>query len=120
MANYQLPNDVVRTFVGAIGSMTGSGAAVPAPAGSSYTATSSDTTKLNAVVGGASGTDLTVNATGANTVGLTVTINEVGGPPETAFVWTLDTVSDVTPSAVSFNALAPTVTDVAQAVPPQA
>jgi hypothetical protein len=116
MANYELPNDVIRTFVGALGSMSAGGAVVPNP-GATYAVTLAPAGVANMVINGA---DVTVNATGPNTVGIVATFVESGGTPqdETAFVWTFDTVDDLTPRAVSFNPAA-TVTDVAQAVPAQ-
>jgi hypothetical protein len=116
MANYQLPNDVIRTFHGAITALNAAGVSVPVPAGSTYTATADDgTTSVNVVV---AAPDFTINATGPNRVGISVTFAESGGPPETSFVWLLDTVDDVTPAAVGVNTTVQT-TDVPQPAPAQ-
>lgn len=117
MANYQLPNDVVRTFAGALASVDNAGNVVPNP-GATFSVTGVHPAGVNVVIGGAAGTDVTVNAIAQNTVGMVVTYHESGGAVEADFTWTLDTVDDVTPKAVSFNPLV-TVTDAVQAVPDQ-
>jgi hypothetical protein len=118
MANYQLPNDVIRTFSGALSNLDAAGVAVPNP-GATFSATVVPAGAVGVVIGGATGTDVTVNATSPNQVGVVVTFTESGGTAEASFDWTLDIVDDLTPRAVSFNAQA-TVTDVPQPVPPQA
>lgn len=117
MANYQLPNNVVRTFAAALGSVDAAGDIVANP-GATYSVTGVHPAGVAVVVGGAAGTDVTVNAIAQNTVGMVVTYHESGGVAEADFTWTLDTVSNVTPTSASFNSAA-TVTDVAQAVPDQ-
>lgn len=114
MANYELPNDVVRTFVGALSNLTRNGATVDNP-GATFTAVA--VPPMVAVV--ISGMDVTVNAIGPNTAGIVVTFSESGGLPEASQDWMLDTVDDVTPASVAFNPLVATITDVPQAVPAQ-
>lgn len=114
MANYQLPNDVVRTFVGGLSSMSRAGSTVPNP-GATFTAVAVPP-MVNVLINGA---DVTVNAIGPNTVGIVVTFSEAGGLPEASVDWMLDTVTDVTPAVVAFNPLTATVTDAPQAVPSQ-
>ena len=115
MANYQLPNDVARTFHGALGSINNAGAATPNP-GATYSAVATPSV-VGVVIDNSTG-DVTLNATGPNTVGVSIVFSEAGGTDEAAFTWLTDTVDDVKPSSVSFNPLA-AVTDVPQPVPAQ-
>jgi hypothetical protein len=115
MAYMQLPNDVVRTYTGILGSMNVSGGIVQNP-GATFTGVSSNPALLNIVV---NGIDVTANATGKNTVGIPVTFTEAGGLPENAITVSWVSVDDVAPAAVSFITAA-TFTDVAQPVPSQA
>lgn len=117
MANYQLPNDVVRTFHGAMGNMTRNGTLVPNP-GATFTAVATPP-GVNVVIDNATG-DVSVNSIAPNQTGISVVFSETGGQPEADSVpWLIDTVDDTLPTQTAFNPLA-AVTDVPQAVPTQA
>lgn len=117
MANYQLPNDTVRTFHGALGNMTRGGGLVSNP-GATFTAVVTPP-GVNVVIDNATG-DVTVNSIAPNQTGISVVFSESGGLPEAdSPPWLVDTVDDVVPSQVAFNP-AVAITDTPQAVPTQA
>lgn len=113
MANDQLPNDVIRTWTGALDNLDAAGNPVPNP-GATFSVVVVPPV-VNIVI---NGSDVTANATGPNTVGIVATFSETGGAPEASFDWTFDTVDDLTPRQVRFNSAA-AFTDVTQPVPPQ-
>ena len=114
MANNQLPNDVIRTFPNALGSLDNAGNIVPNP-GATFTATVDPANVLNVVV---NGTDVVMNAIGPNTTGIQVTFSESGGVPEAALIMFWDIVDDLTPASVGFNTSVQ-FTDASQPVPSQ-
>lgn len=117
MANYQLPNDVVRTFHGALGNMTRAGGLVPNP-NATFTAVATPPA-INIVIDNATG-DVTVNSIAPNQTGISVVFSESGGLPEAdSAPWLVDTVDDTIPQQVAFNP-AVAITDTPQAAPSQA
>jgi len=107
MADYMLPNDVIRIIP--IVAETYGGAIVPLPDGGTLSITNSDTASLNAVI---SGTDLVLNALKALATGITVTVSYGMLNPA---VLVLDIVADTTPVALVLQTSL--ATDQPQAVP---
>lgn len=98
VANFELPNDEILTIT--VKATNTAGAFEPIPAGDTFTATSSDPTSINAVMG----TDafgnvaVLVNALKQAASGVTVTVTDATGL--TAASQVFDVVADVTPTAL--------------------
>lgn len=98
MPNFELPNDEILTIT--VKATNSAGAFEPIPAGDTFTATVSDLTAINAVMGtDASGNvALVVNALKQAATGVTVTVTDSSGL--TAAVQVFDVVTDATPTAL--------------------
>lgn len=118
MANYELANDSIDDIM--ITVMTAGGALVPAPTGDVFTAVSSDTVTLNAIistmpsgpnVGKAS---LRMNALKKlSTAPITVTVSDADGLQSSVLI--VDVVEDLTPKTIALDIVDATHTP--QAVP---
>lgn len=108
MANYELPNDVIRTFT--LVSKDAAGDVVATAPGTSYSAVADDPTAVNVVV---AGSNMTMNALKRVQAGVTITIDDSGPLPPFAFL--IDIVEDVTPASTGVDTV--NVIDVTQPRP---
>jgi hypothetical protein len=113
MANYELPNDVVRTI--GILTETAAGTVEPAPAGDVFTVVSSNPASLNAVIGAtaAGNPAVVLNALVDVSPGLSVVVSDSAGL--VALTQLVDIVMDVTPTNIQLDLA--NATSVAQPVP---
>lgn len=113
MPNFELPNDEILTIT--VKAVNSAGAFEPIPAGDTFTATVSDPTSINAVMGtdAAGNVALVVNALKQSASGVTVTVTDSSGL--TAATQVFDVVEDATPTALVLDLA--DATHVPQAVP---
>jgi hypothetical protein len=107
MANYELPNNVVRSIP--IVSKDAAGDVVPAPPNVVYTAVS-DNPGINAAINAST---LVLNATVRTVANVNITVDDDG--PLSAFVLVVDVVDNVTPTSVALDTV--NVTDTPQPIP---
>lgn len=112
MPNFELPNDEVVTIPILVDDSSGD--PVPAPAGDTFSVTSSSPS-LNAIIGAtaAGNPAVVINATVKASPGLSFTVSDSAGL--TSFTQMVDIVPDTTPSAITLDLA--DATEVSQPVP---